>query len=218
MRYLSNGVCAVAGTAQKPTVGASHVHTIHGSTRATASYTGSNMFVCKTGYYAYIDETSTALSGCYASSTVSSAPLSNITGTPNTANGTYVVGVKTASSTEWRLLTCTGGKRPDTAANAYKNCTGTSGITNCASGIYASTSATAETCEKCNSGYTLNSAGTACLTNTAALANCSQAASGDAACATCNWDSYMNGSGVCIKSAFLKVASVMLLALLALVQ
>merc|ERR1712230_96778 len=113
---------------------------------------------------------------------------------------------------------CTGGKRPDTAANAYKNCSGTSGITNCDSGAYASTSATAETCVLCKSGYTLNSTGTACLTNTTALANCSVANAAGTACATCDKSSYFNGSGVCMKSAFLKVASLMGLAILALIQ
>merc|ERR1712054_557290 len=218
MRYLLNGVCAVAGTAQKPTVGASHVDVLVGSTRATASYTSSNTFVCKTGYYAYIDETNTALSGCYASSTVASAPLSNVTGSPVTANGTYVIGVKTSSTTYWQLIMCTGGKRPDSAANAYKNCTGTSGITNCDSGAYASTAATAEICVQCKSGYTLNNAGTACLTNTTALANCLKANAAGTACETCAKDSYFNGSGVCEKSAFLKIASIMGLALLALIQ
>merc|ERR1712183_818176 len=148
----------VAGAAQKPTVGATHLEAMIGGTRATASYTASNSFVCKSGYYAYIDETSTALSGCYASSTVASAPLSNVTGSPVTANGSYVIGVKTASTTYWNLFMCTGGKRPDTAANAHKNCTGTSGITNCDSGMYATTASSSESCALCNSGYVLNNA------------------------------------------------------------
>merc|ERR1712232_399016 len=130
MRYLLNGVCAVAGTAQKPTVGADHVDILVGATRATASYTYSDIFFCKTGYYAYVD------------------------------------GVKTSSTTYWQLFMCTGGKRPDSAANAYKNCTGTSGITNCDSGNYASTSAAAESCARCKSGYHLNNGATACVANT----------------------------------------------------
>merc|ERR1712178_264077 len=142
-----------------------------------ASYSSSNMFGCKSGYYAYIDEVTTTLTGCYASSGVSSAPLSNITGTPVTANGTYVVGVKTSSTNYWQLHMCTGGKRPDSAANAFKNCTGTTGITNC---------------------YRADTAGTAC--------------------AVCANDSYFGGSTVCVKSAFMKVASLLALAMLALIQ
>merc|ERR1712151_341631 len=217
-RYLNSGVCSVAGAAQKPTVGSAHLANMMGTTRATASYTGSNMFVCKSGYYAYIDEVTTNLSGCYASSGVASAPLSNITGNPVTANGTYVVGVKTSTTTYWNLLMCTGGKRPDSAANAFKNCTGTSGITNCDSGVYASTSATAETCAACKSGYVLKSDATACLTATTALANCQQADTAGTACATCDSTSYMGGKGVCVKTAFLKVMSIMGIALLALLQ
>jgi len=217
-RYLNSGVCSVAGTAQKPTVGSAHLAIMLGATRATASYTGSNLFGCKSGYYAYIDETQTALSGCYASSTVSAAPLSNITGSPVTANGTYVIGVKTSSTTYWNLYMCTGGKRPSNAANAFKNCTGTTGITNCDSGFYATTSATAETCAACKSGYVLNSTGSACLTATTALANCHQADTAGTACATCATNSYFGGSTLCVKSAFLKVASVMALAMLALMQ
>jgi len=193
-----------------------------GTTRATASYTNSNYFFCKTGYYAYIDETSTALTGCYASSTLSSAPLSNISGSPTTANGTYVVGVKTSSTTYWNLYMCTGGKRPDSAANAFKNCTGTSGITNCASGFYTSTSASSESCALCNSGYVLNNGQTACIAQTTALANCMKADSAGTACEQCNYDSYFGGettgTGVCVKSAFLKVFSFAGLALLALLQ
>jgi len=217
-RYLSSGTCAVVTAAQLPTVGSAHVKNLMGTTRATASYTGSNMFVCKSGYYAYIDEVTTNLSGCYASSGVASAPLSNITGNPVTANGTYVVGVKTSTTTYWNLLMCTGGKRPDSAANAFKNCTGTSGITNCDSGVYASTSATAETCAACKSGYVLKSDATACLTATTALANCQQADTAGTACATCDSTSYMGGKGVCVKTAFLKVMSIMGIALLALLQ
>lgn len=217
-RYLNSGVCSVAGTAQKPTVGASNMAIMVGSTRATASYSSTNMFGCKSGYYAYIDEVTTTLTGCYASSTVAAVPLSNITGSPVTANGTYVIGVKTSSTNYWNLMMCTGGKRPDTAANAFKNCTGTTGITNCDGGMYASTSATAETCQQCKSGYVLNSTGSACLTATTALANCYQADTAGTACATCANDSYFGGSTLCVKSAFMKVASVLALAMLALIQ
>merc|ERR1712178_607895 len=141
-RYLNSGVCSVAGTAQKPTVGASHLAIMIGATRATASYSSSNMFGCKSGYYAYIDEVTTTLTGCYASSGVSSAPLSNITGTPVTA----------------------------------------------------------------------------CLTATTALANCYRADTAGTACAVCANDSYFGGSTVCVKSAFMKVASLLALAMLALIQ
>merc|ERR1719240_1878608 len=77
---LSSNVCNVMTSANKPTVGSEHVDRYVGETRATASFTSTNYFFCKTGYYAYIDETSTTLTGCYASTTTSSAPLSNISG------------------------------------------------------------------------------------------------------------------------------------------
>merc|ERR1711988_1539636 len=101
------------------------------------------------------------------------------------------------------------------AANAFKNCSGTSGITNCNSGYYTSTAASSESCEACSSGYVLDSAGTACLTQTTALANCHQADVAGTACETCAYDSYFNGGTVCVKSAFLKFFSIMAIALLA---
>merc|ERR1711976_1051164 len=88
-RYLSSGACAVMTSTPWPTVGSGNLAWTVGTTRATASYTGSNYFFCNSGYYAYIDETDTSLTGCYATSTLSSAPLSNISGTPTTTNGTY---------------------------------------------------------------------------------------------------------------------------------
>jgi len=213
-RVLSNGSCVAMTSANKPTVGAEHVAFYDTDVRATASFTTSKKFFCKTGYYAYIDETNTALSGCYASSTSTSAPLSTCTGTPTTANGNYVACGKTTNGSSWYLYDCHTGKISDTEANDGKNCSGTNTVTNCNAGEWESGS---KGCRTCNTGFTKASTNLTCITNTTALANCRIANTAGTACAYCDHLSYFNGSGVCIKGAFLKTVSVMLLSLLALI-
>merc|ERR1711981_812599 len=95
--------------ANKPTVGSEHVEFYDSNVRSTLLFTDSKKFYCKSGYYAYIDETTPALAGCYATSTISSAPLSNCSGTPTTTNGNYVTCIKTSSSSWWGLHDCSSG-------------------------------------------------------------------------------------------------------------
>lgn len=212
---LTNGTCAAMTTANKPTVGAAHVEAYYGATRATTSFSCTNqyLFGCKTGYYAYIDETNTALTGCYATGTLSAAPLSSISGTPTTTNVKYVIGCNTASSKYWSVKGCLSGKVSDTAANMTKNCNGTSTITNCASGSWSNGS---QICVACNTGYVVNSTGSACIASSTvkALANCQAANADGTTCSTCIYDAYFNGSGVCTKSAFLRIISGFALALI----
>jgi len=214
-RVLSSGSCVAMTAANKPTVGSDHVAFYDSDVRLTAGFTSSKKFFCKTGYYAYIDETNTALTGCYASSTTAAAPLSTCTGTPTTANGNYVVCTKTSTGSAWWLYDCSTGKISDTEANDGKNCSGTNTVTNCNSGEWESGS---KGCRTCNSGFTKAQNNLTCITNTTALANCRRANAAGTACEYCDHRSYFNGSGVCIRGAFLKIVSAMLIALLALVQ
>jgi len=204
-------------SAQKPTINADKVDYYFATTRATASYTESNNFVCKSGYYAYIDEVDTALTGCYATSTVSSAPLSNVSGSPVTTNCTYVNAYKkSANSSYWRCLYCANGHAPSASGQEELNCTGTNGITNC--DIGSTFNSGTATCSFCASGYTANSNQSACITETTALANCVMTASGNTSCMACDRDSYFGGAGVCVKTAFLRFMPALLVALLALFQ
>lgn len=213
---LSSGSCVAMTAANKPTVGAEHVENYDSSTRVTASYscTNNRTFVCKTGYYAYIDETNTSLTGCYAATTVASVPLSNVSGTPSTTNAKYIIGCKTSTSNYWLTNTCINGKVADTYANNNKNCTGTSTITNCFTGGW---DGTAQSCLACNTGYVVNNAGTACIASSTvkALENCHQANADGTTCKTCKNNAYFNGSAVCKSSAYLRIVSGFALALLA---
>lgn len=215
--YLSNNVCVAMTDANKPSVGASNVdlYTGSASTRLTANYNGTtNTFVCKSGYYAYWSNTTTE-SGCYASSATSDALRTGVSGTPTTTNCTYTVGLKTSSTSSWHCYNCTTGKAPSSSSNNGVNCTGTTSITNCASGTYSSTTAT---CQQCSSGYVLANDALSCIAATTATANCYQLASGNTACQTCDNLSYFGGAGVCVKSAFLKAFSGLLVAFLVFIQ
>merc|ERR1712151_289394 len=172
----------------------------------------SNQFYCKSGYYAYIDEVDQTLTGCYAQNTTSSAPLSNITGSPTTTNGSYVVGAKCNVGTHWYLKHCTGGKVADSAANVGKNCNGTSTIAYCTSGSWENN---VEVCAQCSDNYVASNDKRSCIYKTTALANCLQANSDGTTCYMCDYYSCMNGT-VCVRGAFIKAFAGITLVILAL--
>merc|ERR1712226_459752 len=214
-KVLSNGKCVAMTSANKPTINADQVDYYIGQTRTTAGYTSSNYFYCKTGYYAYIDEVDTAKTGCYATSTTTAAPLSSVTGTPTTTNCTYVNAFKTASSSYWRCYECTNGKAPSSSSNVGIDCTGTTSITNCIRGSFSSTTAI---CTKCSSGYVLSGDMKSCVAETTQvspiLKNCNQLYTTAALCQTCDANSYIGDIHICVKTAFLKVMSTLMITLL----
>jgi len=215
-KVLSNGSCVAMTAANKPTVNPDQVDYYVGQTRTTAGYTSSNYFYCKSGYYAYIDETNTALTGCYATSTTTAAPLSNVTGTATTANCTYVNAFKTANSSYWRCYECASGKAPSNSSNAGIDCAGTTSIVNCDAGGYSSTTAI---CTKCKSGYVISGNGTSCVAETTQVSpilhNCNQIYTTATLCQTCDKDSTIGNIHVCVKTAFLKVMSTLMITFLA---
>jgi len=215
-RVLSNGSCVALTANNKPTVGSEHVTFYASDVRSKTGFTSSKKFFCATNYYAYIDEVNTDLTGCYASTPTTSVPFANITGTPTTTNGTYVVGIyKSSSNKWWGLYECASGKISDTEANDGKNCSGTHSVANCNAGEWESGS---KGCRNCNTGFVKASTNLTCIATTTALANCRKAKSDGVNCDYCDHLSYFDGTGKCIKGAFLKIVSAMLLALLALIQ
>lgn len=207
-KVLSNGSCVAMTSANKPTVNPDQVDYYIGQTRTTAGYTSSNYFYCKTGYYAYIDETDTSLTGCYATSTLSAAPLSNVVGTPTTTSCTYVSGYKTANSSYWRCYECTNGKAPSSSSNVGIDCTGTTNINNCVRGSFDNTTAI---CTKCTTGYVLSGDKTSCVAETTQVSpilhNCDQRYTTAALCQTCDETSYIGDIHICMNTAFLNIVS-----------
>jgi len=207
---LSSGKCVARTTAQKVPVGAANVDAYTSSTATTLDV------VCKSGYYAWNDSVDTTKKGCYATSTLTSAPLNQITAQTVTTglvasptgitNCAYIIGTYSANAKGWSCGRCKSGYTLATATS----CTSSVSITNC---DIASTISSTTYCTACKSGYVVNSGATACVAETTTTKNCAVLATGNTACGTCDKSSYFSGTA-CVKAAFLKAFSVLLLGMM----
>merc|ERR1712164_157465 len=191
--YLATGgtTCTAVPSTWNVPVGSGDVD--YYSVTAANSFTTSSSFTCKSGKYGLYNSANGAATnlGCYSSS--SNAVFTSV--------GTAITNCDVHTSNNgaaWECRLCKEGYR-STTSTYYGNCNGTISISNCRYASYDGTST--ETCVYCKDNYTLNSSGTGCIAQTTALANCYEADTAGTACATCNFNSYFNGSAVCVASA-----------------
>jgi len=207
---LSNGSCVARTAAQKVTVGASNVEAY--TSKTATDFT----VICKSGHYAWNDSVDTTKRGCYATSAASSAPLNLITSSNTTSNYAnaptaltncaYIVGTYSSSVKGWACVQCNSGYKLATMTS----CTQGAGITNC---DVSKTNGNNTECVQCKTGYVVKADSLACQAETATTKNCGQLATGNTACGTCAKDSYWSGTA-CVKAAFLKAFSALLLGMM----
>jgi len=212
---LASGVCSARTTAQKVPVNASQVLAYVPS--LTSGFgTTIDPVICKSGYYAFNDSVTATQHGCYATSTLSSTPLSGITANTPTSltNCEYITSKYTANDKYWTCIRCNSGYTLSNSGLSNASCASSVSITNCSRGKVESSTTK---CAECNTGYVAANNELSCVAVTTATANCVKLDSTGLLCDTCDASSYFSGTA-CVKAAFLKIIAGSLLALMVYLQ
>jgi len=173
--------------------------------------------VCKSGYYGFNDSVTKTQHGCYATSTVSAAPLSGITA--NTAasltNCDGITSMFTSSSKYWTCVHCKTGYSLSNSGTSTSACAlGVGSITNCSRGVTASS---VTTCIECASGYAVAYDGKSCIKATTLTPNCLKLEALNLTCGTCELKYYFNGS-LCVAGAAIQTIAAFFLAIMVYMQ
>jgi len=215
MTKNTSGVC-VNRTTVVP-VGSANVSYYLDGSASTFGSTTADPVVCKTGYYGFNDSVTKTQQGCYATSTVSAAPLSGITA--NTAasltNCDGITSMFTSSNKYWTCVRCATGYSLSNSGASNSSCaSGVGSITNCSRGVTASS---VTTCTECKSGYAAAYDGKSCIAHTALAPNCAKLELLNLTCGTCNAKHYFNGS-LCVAGAAIQTIAAFFLAVMVYMQ
>jgi len=175
--------------------------------------------VCKTGFYAWNDGVTATKQGCYATSTLTSAPLNLITANSPTSltNCEYITSVYKSSSKYWTCLQCKSGYTISNASLSNASCAANVSSTMVANCDKGSVSSSTHTCLACKTGYVKNSTGSKCVAETTATKNCASLDSTEKLCSVCKNNSYFNLT-VCVASSHLQAIAAFMIAVMVYLQ